>query len=115
VLREVEAVKPTVLENEARSARRFALQIPVRYRLRGEKAWRHGETENVSSSGVLFRTVAAAETGASVELCLKLPVPNSEAAGEVLCRGVIVRSLRPRNGDLPALAIRIQHFRLARG
>lgn len=112
---QVEEVKPSVGEDEARGARRFALQIPVRYRLRGDKAWCHGETENVSSSGVLFRTQGVVETGAALELRLTLPLLNSTGAGEVLCQGVIVRSVHPSDGDLPVLAMRILHFRLVRG
>ena len=115
VLREVEDVKTTVPCAETRRAHRFTLQMPVRYRLGGERGWRHGETENISSSGVLFRSQRAAEEGASLELCVILPVLNSGAAAQVICRGVVVRSVIPENGDWPALAVRILHFRLARG
>jgi PilZ domain len=104
------------LSDEARLARRFALQIPVRYRFADDATWRHGETENISSSGVLFRGQSAAREGTQLELCLMLPVTKAEGGAEVICRGVIVRSTLPAGGrELPVLAARILHFRLARG
>lgn len=101
--------------SEARSARRFALRLPVRYRLHGEQAWRSGETENVSGSGVLFRGQATAKLGALLELTLALPTPDAEEKPEMICRGVIVRSAKATNGKLPSLAMRILHSRLLRG
>ncbi|MGH9403400.1 MAG: PilZ domain-containing protein [Terriglobia bacterium] len=96
-------------------AQRFALQVPLRYRPRGEAAWRRGKTENISSSGVLFRGEFFAESGASVELCLIMPVVNSDGAAEVICQGVIVRAMAPTDSrSLPALAVKISHFRLVR-
>ena len=113
MLPDVESAKSQA-HDEARRARRFALQIPVRYRFRGDRDWRHGETQNISSCGVLFRSQSSAEKGTSLELCLILPVLSPEGAAEVLCRGVIVRSAIPTDGDMPVLAVRILHFRLAR-
>ena len=118
MLPEVEDAKPGAGEpraGEARRSQRFGLQATLRYRMAGEKAWREGETENISSAGILFRTHSAARTGASLELCVEMPVRNSEGSAEVICRGVVVRSVPDNNGDLPALAVRILHFRLARG
>lgn len=115
VLREVEDVKAAVTDvDETQRAHRFTLQIPVRYRLGGEKGWRHGETENISGSGVLFRGHCAAEAGAPLELCLMLPALSSGAAAQVICRGVIVRSVLADNHDMRGLAVRILHFRLVR-
>ena len=114
VLLEVEDVRTTVSNTETRRAQRFTLQMPVRYRLGGERGWRHGETENVSSSGVLFRSQRAAEAGTLLELCLILPALSSGAAAQVICRGVIVRSALADNNDLTAVAVRILNFRLVR-
>jgi len=102
--------------NEARTTRRFALRLPVRYRLHGEQTWRSGETENVSGSGVLFRGQAAAKAGTALELSLALPaVLESQETAEVICRGVVVRSARALDGNLPGLAMRILHSRVTRG
>lgn len=101
--------------HEARSARRFPLRLPVRYRLHGEQTWRRGETENVSGSGILFRGQAAARTGTSLELSVALPALSAEEAPEMICRGVVVRSAGTTDGKLPGLAMRILHSRLQRG
>ncbi|HUY12639.1 MAG TPA: PilZ domain-containing protein [Terriglobia bacterium] len=96
-------------------AQRFPLQVPLRYRVRGERAWRRGETENISSSGVLFRGECFVDANTFVDLCLIMPVVNSDGAAEVVCRGVIVRSMPPMDTeDLPTLAVKILHFRLVR-
>jgi len=50
-------------------ARRFNLQLPLRYRPLGEKSWRPGTTENISRSGLLFQAQEALH-----------PAPNSKSA-----------------------------------
>lgn len=96
-------------------AQRFALQVPLRYRTRGERAWRRGETENISSSGVLFRGENFVDANTSVDLCLVMPAVNSDGAAEVICRGFIVRSMPPKDTEaLCILAVKISHFRLVR-
>lgn len=95
--------------------RRFGLQLPLRYRVRGERTWRRGETENISSSGVLFRGEIFAEMNTPLELCLTMPAVNSEGAAEMICRGTIVRSMRAvERHELSTLAVRILHSRLVR-
>src|SRR5207249_3826117 len=37
-------------------APRFSIEIPFYFRQRGEDSWREGMTDNISRSGVLFRT-----------------------------------------------------------
>jgi len=96
-------------------ARRFSLQLPLRYRVRGERAWRRGETENISSSGVLFRGEIFVEMNTALELCLTMPAVNFEGAAEMVCRGRIVRSVRAvERRDLSAFAVKILHSRLVR-
>lgn len=101
--------------SEVRRAQRFALTLPVRYRLQDEKLWRSGETENASASGVLFRSQSGAKAGTCLELCLALPPEKSEEAPEVICRGIVVRSATVSDGSARALAVRILHSRLTRG
>lgn len=101
--------------NEARRTRRFALRLPVRYRLENEKTWRSGETENVSRSGVLLRSYSAPRAGTCLEMCLDLPALTSEEAPEMICQGIVVRSARATDGGVQALAVRILHSRLTRG
>lgn len=96
-------------------AQRFILRVPLRYRVSGEDLWRRGETENISSSGMLFAGEYFVKSNASVEICLKMPVITAGLAAEVVCRCEIVRALRERDSDHPpALAAKILHFRLVR-
>jgi hypothetical protein len=96
-------------------AQRFVLQLPVRCRLSGEGTWWRGETENISSSGVLFRSELFADLDSSVELCLTMPAVNSDGTAEVICRGLIVRAMAAAGlRDHPRLAVKILHFRLVR-
>ena len=78
-----------------RSAR-FPLHFPVRYRRVGESVWRRGTTENISSSGVLFRVDDLLPIEGDVELRLELPaVPAVFGRSEVACRGRVARTIAP--------------------
>ena len=96
-------------------AQRFAIQLPLRYRIRTENTWRRGETINVSSSGVLFRGDYFAESNTAVEVNLMMPAVNFEGAAEVVCGGTIVRAVPSSNADAwPALAVKISQYHLVR-
>src|ERR1700691_281333 len=69
-------------------ARRFNLQLPLRYRPLGEKSWRPGTTENISRSGMLFHGEDLLHPNAQLEISLVLPAEIAGlAATEVICRG----------------------------
>ncbi|HEV2501168.1 MAG TPA: PilZ domain-containing protein [Terriglobia bacterium] len=96
-------------------AQRFILQVPLRYRATGDDLWRRGETENISSSGLLFTGEHFVKSNALVEICLRMPVVTAGIAAEVVCRCVIVRAVHQRDVDHPpVLAAKILHFRLVR-
>ncbi len=97
-------------------APRFTLQLPVHYRLAGETLWRHGTTENISRSGVLFRTDQPLEPNARLEFSLELPTDIfGMAATEIQCRGEVVRQVGPAaEGMSPALAARILDYHFHR-
>jgi len=97
---------------DARRARRFALQVPVRYRVEDDPIWRHGRTANISTSGVLLRTQSDAQRGTVLELRMSMPVLTTEGVTEVVGRGVVVRSVLASDSELPALAVRILRSRL---
>lgn len=95
-------------------APRFALQIPLRYRPAGAAAWREGRSDNISRSGVLFRTEHSMETETQIEMMLTLQGElGDDAAGMVICRGRIVR-IGPggENDPRPAVAATIAGYRL---
>jgi hypothetical protein len=97
-------------------APRFTLQLPVHYRLRGESQWRCGTTENISRSGVLFRTEQPLEPHAHLEFSVELPTEIfGMAATEIICRGEIVRQVASGAEDVnPGLAARILDYQFHR-
>ncbi|MFY9643603.1 MAG: PilZ domain-containing protein, partial [Terriglobales bacterium] len=102
-------------------ARRFNLHLPLRYRPLGEKSWRPGTTENISRSGLLFQAEEWLDPTVQLEISLVLPAEIAGlAATEVICRGEIVRSVKPASQgtgpDLaPALAAKILQYHFQHG
>jgi PAS domain S-box-containing protein len=97
-------------------ARRFHLQIPLRYRPLGEESWRAGTTQNISRSGVLFQGQEFLHPNVQVEIKLVLPPEIAGiAATEVICRGEVVRSMAPGHGINAALAAKILQYHFQHG
>ncbi len=93
-------------------ARRFSLQLPVRYRPMGAQEWHHGKTENVSCSGMLIRAGQRMDINQAVEVVLVLEVDVvGEVSPEVLCLGEVVRKQDPvPTSPFAKLAVRIQDY-----
>jgi PAS domain S-box-containing protein len=98
-------------------AQRFNLSLPLRYRLLGEHDWRSGMTENISRSGLLFRADEMLQPAAQLEINLVLPAEIAGlSAAEVICRGEIVRSVKPESAGIqPALAAKILQYHFQHG
>ena len=105
-------------------AARYTVKLTLRYRLAGSIEWEMGQTENISKSGVLFRTehsgplfrrVIRAEPQQPVELVLELPTINPESpVSRVRCLGEVVRAEDPEAPDmLPTVAATVHEYRLA--
>jgi PilZ domain-containing protein len=103
-------------------APRYPLRIPLKYRSSGDPQWRETLTENVSRSGVLFRTDHPMPLQTPIEMLLALPAELADggAAATVICRGRIVRNEAGRasqddsTGDArPTVAATIVGYRLA--
>ncbi len=92
-------------------ARRFDLRVPFRFRVQGDDRWRKGHIENISRSGVLFRSRDTLGPRTRLEMCFELPAVV--AGGVVSCRGMVVRVLPLRPGRVKSLAATISSFRLA--
>jgi hypothetical protein len=62
------------------------------FRIPGSDGWSEGTTENISHSGLLFRSSSPIEVGSSMELILEMP---PELTGldhaRVLCEGSLLR------------------------
>lgn len=108
----MEHVPPT--RPPTRRAPRFSLQIPLSYRPVGEMAWRDAQTENISRSGVLFRTDRPAPLEMPVEMRMMLPGEiDGGVAATVVCVGRVVRCAPPTERDArPAVAATILRYQL---
>ena len=103
-------------------ATRYRVRLPLRYRLAGEVEWRAGQTENVSTSGLLFRmqhsgSLFPEETDVAprqtVEILVELP-PSERHGGRILCQGQVVRHNAPEASDmLPTVAAAVAGYQFA--
>ncbi len=93
-------------------APRYAIPISVLYRMKGEKAWLEGRTENISKSGVLVRAARTLAPETPVEMLLDIPAHlPSPFGGMTMCRGRIVRAVDPSAlEDRPAFAATILEY-----
>jgi hypothetical protein len=90
-------------------APRYQVEMPLRFRRRGESDWQDGTMVNISLSGVLFRAEQMMEEGTPVEMNFVLPPEIGwEPGGVVLWPAQIVRAVPPTTTDaLPVLAAKI--------
>src|SRR5579872_28720 len=102
---------------EVRRARRFPIAAPLRFRVSRELAWQTAWTENISSSGVLFRCEKFEGRGEHIEMNFLLLKSARDRVGlEVACEGEVVRLDLPLAEDeLPALAVNFTAYRLGPG
>ncbi len=95
--------------------RRFCLVMPLQFRVPGKHEWREGTTENISDSGILFRTGLTHEPGTVMEMRIALSVMAKKKCVELHCRGTVVRATPTDNGcEIPGLAVRFSSYRLMR-
>jgi hypothetical protein len=101
----------------SRYAQPFAIQMPLRCRLSGEREWLDARTENISRSGVLFLASGLMDVNAPIEMSFVLPVEVGGRPGAmVLCQGQVVRTILPAmTDDSPAMAAKILNYRLSVG
>jgi PAS domain S-box-containing protein len=115
----VSTLKTKVREklSSASRARRFNLQLPLKYRLLGESAWRNGTTENISRSGMLLRVEETIQPNAQLEIKLVLPAEIALLSpAEVICHGEVVRTVELEQPIVgPVLAARILRYQFPRG
>ena len=104
-------------DHELPRARRFGVELPLRCRARGETAWREGRTENISYTGVLFRTHELLDVHTPIEITFAMPPAiGGEAGAEIMCRGEIARTVLAASPDAqPRVAARILEYRFVRG
>ena len=96
-------------------AQRYPIQIPLKYRPSGTPDWWEGRTENISRSGVLFRTDHLMPLQTPVDILMSLPDELGDAgSGLVVGQGRVVRTEPAQPDDpRPAVAVTIASYRLA--
>jgi hypothetical protein len=82
------------LVSEARTGKRFPLELPIKIHKADESSDHRGVTGNLSAAGVYIRADAALELGSPVEFEIKLPPEVTGAKEDVViqCRGRVVRT-----------------------
>jgi hypothetical protein len=81
-----------VIVLEQRKSRRFDLTLPIEWLRSGRQTLMEGgETKNVSSSGVLFRSTGCVEPGDIVEYAITLPWTSEDIEVRLRCKGKVVR------------------------
>jgi hypothetical protein len=105
----------TSLHNSER-ARRFALYLPVYFRQPRSSTWLEGTTENISYTGVLFRSPYPMVPETALELRLQLATgAKLNHASEIRCKGAVVRVEQRNAPETPiALAVAISDYRIVR-
>ncbi|HVH55612.1 MAG TPA: PilZ domain-containing protein [Vicinamibacterales bacterium] len=71
-------------------ATRFVMNLPVRYRVQGEKGWSYGMSINVSASGLLFRADRQVAPHARMQIEVVLP-GDEQGSARVAARGAVTR------------------------
>ena len=81
------------LAGERRSAPRYRVNVPVRYRLRRSSAAEQtAESENLSELGIFFATDLEFKVGATLDLRMRVTTElNGMDSAEWLCTGHVVR------------------------
>ena len=82
---------------EARTGKRFPLQLPIKIHEEGAKIDATGMTGDLSAAGVYIRADASLEVGSNVEFEIALPPEVTGAKENVIvqCRGRVVRTDEP--------------------
>jgi len=86
------AEEPEKKQQRIRRAVRHNLRLPMRYRREGEEPWRHGETINISESGLLFSSDELLEVDSRVEITFQTagsPLLHSSKRQVVVVRRVL--------------------------
>src|SRR5712692_7830920 len=96
---------------ERRCGQRFGYQLPVLLRVPGEGRSGSGFTQDLSSRGALLWTDFPLTEGKIIEMTLVMPSEITLAEDmSVRCRARVMRLESHREGDKPAVAVRIEHY-----
>ncbi len=90
--------------SEARTGKRFPLELPIKIHKQDTSGESSGVTGNLSAAGVYIRADAALDVGSPVEFEIALPPEMTGAKENVViqCRGRVVRTDEPASGGKSA-------------
>lgn len=82
------------MAEEARTGKRFPLELPIKLHSESASGDAKGTTGNLSAAGVYIRADAALEMGSSVEFEITLPpeVTGGQENVVIQCKGRVVRT-----------------------
>jgi hypothetical protein len=94
------------LVSDARTGKRFPLELPIKIHGAEEAGEHSGITGNLSAAGVYIRADASLDVGSTVEFEIALPPEMTGAKDSVViqCRGRVVRTDEPAAGSSPTEA-----------
>ena len=89
--------------SEARTGKRFPLELPIKIHRSEEGSEHSGTTGNLSAAGVYIKADASLDVGSTVEFEIALPPEMTGAKEDVViqCRGRVVRTDEPAAGNSP--------------
>lgn len=80
-------------------AERYTIPVTILYRAAGEP-WQPGLAENISRSGILFRTERQIALDTPLELMLEVPpIVEADGTGRSVRRGRVVRAVAPSSRE----------------
>jgi hypothetical protein len=87
--------------SEARTGKRFPLELPIKIHKENAAAEASGMTGNLSAAGVYIKADASLDIGSPVEFEITLPPEMTGGKENVViqCRGRVVRSDEPAPGS----------------
>ena len=89
--------------SDARTGKRFPLELPIKFHKAEENSQHSGITGNLSAAGVYIRADAALDVGSTVEFEIALPpeVTGAKESVVIQCKGRVVRTDEPGAGGEP--------------
>ena len=99
---------------EQRRTRRFKLQLPLSITRTGaERVMFAGQTDNISSSGVLFTSDREPDLGGPIEYIITLNLEGAQAVN-LRCMGKVLRTGRVNQEDAFLVAATLERYEFVR-
>lgn len=87
-------VEKQLQTNDINGAIRFQVNLPMRFRIFGEKVWREAWVETMSVTEILFRSSTDVGESKGMDIRITLPSPHSGAhGGTIVAKAKAVRCL----------------------